>query len=76
MKIVASALLVLMSLFSLSALAAESVSASALAAQIKDGKAPLIIDVRSEDDLLAGRIPGARLIPHDEIGSYVDSLAA
>jgi phage shock protein E len=76
MKIIASALLMLMALFSLPALAAESISAKTLAAQIKDGKAPLIIDVRSEDDFLAGRIPGARLIPHDEIGNYVDSLAA
>ena len=76
MKRFLSATLLSLSLFSLSALAAESVSVETLAAQISSGKAPLIIDVRTEDDFLAGRIPGARLIPHTEMSNYVDSLSA
>jgi phage shock protein E len=76
MKRFVSASLICLSLFSLPALAAENVSVETLAAQISSGKAPLIIDLRSEDDFLAGRIPGARLIPHTEIGNYLDALSA
>lgn len=76
MKNFISAALLSLSLFSLSALAAENVSVDTLAAQISAGKAPLVVDVRTEDEFLEGHIPGARLIPHDEIGNYVDSLAA
>ena len=76
MKRLISASLFCLSLIGAPALAAESVSVETLAAQISSGKAPLIIDVRSEDDFLAGRIPGARLIPHTEMGNYVDSLSA
>lgn len=76
MKRIVSASLLCLSLIGAPALAAENVSVETLAGQISSGKAPLIIDVRSEDDFLAGRIPGARLIPHSEIGNYVDSLSA
>lgn len=76
MKRFVSASLLCLSLIGGPALAAESVSVETLASQIASGKAPLIIDVRTEDDFLAGRIPGARLIPHTEIGNYVDSLSA
>jgi rhodanese-related sulfurtransferase len=76
MKNFISTALLSLSLLSLSALAAENVSVDTLAAQISAGKAPLVVDVRTEDEFLEGHIPGARLIPHDEIGNYVDSLAA
>jgi len=76
MKRFISAALLSLSLFSLSALAAENVSVDTLAAQISSGKAPLVIDVRTEDEFLAGHIPGARLIPHDEMSNYLDSLSA
>jgi rhodanese-related sulfurtransferase len=57
-------------------LAADSISVDALAERIDAGKAPMIIDVRSEDEYLAGHVPGAQLIPHDQMSSYVESLAA
>ncbi len=76
MKRFVSASLLCLSLIGVPALAAEIVSVETLAGQIASGKAPLIIDVRTEDEFLAGRIPGARLIPHTEIGNYVDSLSA
>lgn len=56
--------------------AAGSESVDALSTAIEAGKAPLIIDVRSEDEYLAGHVPGARLIPHDQMANYLDSLAA
>lgn len=59
-----------------SALAADSVSPEELAGEIAAGKAPLIIDVRTEEAYLEGHIPGARLIPHDQMEEYVDSLSA
>jgi rhodanese-related sulfurtransferase len=58
------------------ALAAGSISVEALAERIANGKAPMIIDVRSEDEYLAGHVPGAQLIPHDQMGSYVEGLSA
>ena len=76
MKRFVSASLLCLSLIGAPALAAENVSVETLAGQISTGKAPLIIDVRSEDEFLPGRIPGARLIPHTEMGNYVDSLSA
>ena len=57
------------------AFAADSISVDTLASQIEAGKAPMVIDVRSEDEYLAGHIPGARLIPHDKMADYVDSLS-
>jgi phage shock protein E len=56
--------------------AAESISPEALAERIEKGNAPLIIDVRTEEAYLEGHIPGARLIPHDRMGEYVESLSA
>lgn len=58
------------------ALAAGSVTVDDLAGQIEAGTAPLIIDVRSEDEFLAGHVPGARLIPHDQMSDYLEDLAA
>ena len=58
------------------ALAAGTITVDALADRIEAGKAPLIIDVRTEGEYLAGHVPGAQLIPHDQMASYVDSLAA
>lgn len=55
--------------------AAESMTPAELAQQLQTGKAPLVLDVRSEKEFLDGHIPGARLIPHDKIGDYMDSLS-
>ena len=58
------------------ALAAGSITADELDSQMKAGKAPLVIDVRGEEEYLAGHIPGARLIPHTQMGEYVEGLSA
>jgi len=58
------------------ALAAGSITADELDRQMKAGKAPLVIDVRGEEEYLAGHIPGARLIPHTQMGEYVEGLSA
>lgn len=70
-----TALLVLTSLLAGQAFAAGTMSVDELAGKIEAGKAPLIIDVRSEDEYLAGHVPGARLIPHTQVGEYLESLA-
>lgn len=56
--------------------AADTVTPQALADRIKAGDTPLIIDVRDEDAFLEGHIPGARLIPHDRMDEYTESLQA
>lgn len=56
--------------------AAGTISVDELAAQVNAGKAPMIVDVRSEDEFLAGHLPNARLIPHTQIGDYVEGLSA
>lgn len=60
---------------SFSALAAETLSAAQLQQRLAAGNSPLIIDVRSEQDYLAGRLPGARLISLPSLASYTASLA-
>ena len=44
-----------------------------LEALTKEGKA-VVVDVRSEDSYNAGHIPGARLIPLDDIGTRYKEL--
>ena len=44
--------------------------------QIKAKKAPLILDVRSEEEYLEGHIPGAVLIPHSQLAERVEELSA
>ncbi len=69
------ATLLLSVLLASQAFAAGTMSVDDLAAKIDAGKAPLIIDVRSEDEFLAGHVPGARLIPHTQMAEYLDGLA-
>ena len=52
-----------------------SISGDELASEIEAGKAPLVLDVRSEAEYRAGHIPGAILIPHDQLASRVGELA-
>ena len=75
LKSLFASLFVLTNLFWAQAFAAGSISVDELANQIDAGKAPLVIDVRSEDEYLAGHVPGARLIPHTQIAEYLDGLA-
>ena len=66
----------LLSLLSAFSFAAESISATDLAAQIDAGNAPIILDVRSEDEYLAGHVPGAILVPVKSLAEHLDNLKA
>lgn len=63
-----------LSLAFMPAQAATSISPEGLQSLLQQGEAPLIIDVRSEEEYLAGHIPTARLIPHDQVGDYLETL--
>lgn len=52
-----------------------SIAPEALAARIAAGDAPIVLDVRSEQEYEAGHIPGAVWIPHDQLASRVGELA-
>jgi rhodanese-related sulfurtransferase len=46
------------------------VSADALVERLDDGaKAPYVLDVRTADEYVAGHVPGAVNIPHDQIAA-------
>ena len=47
-----------------------------LAARIRDGRAPLVLDVRSAKEFQAGHIPGAVNIPIDELPSRLGEIKA
>jgi len=51
-----------------------AMQAAELANAIKTGNAPLILDVRTPDEYAAGHVPGAVLIPHDELESRIAEL--
>lgn len=53
-----------------------SISQEELLERIGAGTAPLILDVRSEQEYAAGHIHGAMLIPHDELSLRLAELAA
>jgi phage shock protein E len=54
--------------------AVATISNQALADEIKNGKAPLILDVRTPEEYQAGHIPGAVNIPHDQLASRLSEL--
>ena len=54
--------------------AAEVLPIDTLASQLDSGTAPPIIDVRTAAEFTQDHLPGARLIPHTEIGSRLDEL--
>ncbi|MEO6172642.1 MAG: rhodanese-like domain-containing protein [Arenimonas sp.] len=45
-----------------------------LAESIKSNTAPLILDVRTPEEYAAGHVPGAILIPHDQVESRIAEL--
>ena len=51
-----------------------TISNTELAAKIKDGHAPLVLDVRTPEEFKSGHIPGAVNIPVDELGSRLGEL--
>lgn len=54
---------------------AATITPDELASRIEAGTAPLVLDVRSEQEYEAGHIPGAVLIPHDQLASRIGELA-
>jgi len=53
---------------------AAPIAPAELAKQIEQGSAPLILDVRSEEEYAAGHIVGAVNIPHDQLGGRLAEL--
>ncbi len=52
----------------------STISADELAERISDGQAPLILDVRSEEEFESGHIPGARNVPHNTLAEHLGDL--
>ncbi|MEL6816849.1 MAG: rhodanese-like domain-containing protein, partial [Cyanobacteria bacterium J06598_3] len=57
-----------------SASASEQLTVQALAAEIEQGRAPLILDVRSPEEYAEGHIPGAVNIPFREMPDQLNKL--
>ena len=53
---------------------ATPVVAAELAALIENDGAPVILDVRTDEEFAAGHVPGAVHLPHDEIETRGESL--
>jgi phage shock protein E len=47
---------------------------AALAAKIASGQPPLVLDVRSPEEFADGHVPGAVLIPHDQLEARIAEL--
>jgi rhodanese-related sulfurtransferase len=54
---------------------APSITATELASRLEAGTAPLVLDVRTEAEYQAGHIPGATLIPINQLPARVGELA-
>lgn len=51
-----------------------SVSAAELSEKLKNGKRPLVVDVRQPDEYRRGHISGAKLIPLGELSQRLSEL--
>ena len=51
-----------------------SVSAVELSEKLKDGKRPMVLDVRQKEEYRSGHIAGAKLIPLNELGRRMKEL--
>jgi phage shock protein E len=47
------------------------ISQDELSAEIAGGKKILLLDVRSAEEFASGHIPGARNLPHNEVGDWL-----
>jgi phage shock protein E len=54
--------------------AQASISNAELAQEIAGGHAPLILDVRTEEEFRSGHIPGAHNVPIDQLPAQLSSL--
>jgi phage shock protein E len=53
---------------------AAAIGADELDRRIREGAAPFILDVRTPEEYAAGHIPGAMLIPHDQLAGRLAEL--
>lgn len=53
-----------------------AIPAAALEPRLATATAPLLLDVRTPAEYAAGHLPGARLIPHDQLAQRLTELAA
>ena len=74
MKRFSLVLLVLLSTLTAPLWAADSISINELKQAMQADKAPIIIDVRDEDEYLAGHIPGAIMVPAKQMDQHLDML--
>ena len=56
--------------------AVPSIPAAALEPRLATSTARLLLDVRTPAEYAAGHLPGARLIPHDQLAQRLTELAA
>jgi rhodanese-related sulfurtransferase len=56
--------------------APKVITAEELTVRIQNAQAPLILDVRSEEEYADGHIPGALNIPHDQLADRLSELDA
>jgi rhodanese-related sulfurtransferase len=54
--------------------ASPTIGGPDLAARIADGSAPVVLDVRSEQEFASGHVPGALNVPHDQLTARLASL--
>ena len=52
----------------------SSITGAELAQRIREGTAPLILDVRSAEEFQGGHVPGAVNIPHDQLSERLAEL--
>lgn len=74
--LIAAAVLVSTSACERAATGVEPIAPAELAARIKKGTAPIILDVRTREEYAAGHIPGAVNIPHDELAERLERVPA
>lgn len=53
-----------------------AISAAALEPRLATATAPLVLDVRTPEEYAAGHLPGARLIPHDQLAARLAELTS
>ena len=74
MKALITTLALLLATLSTPLWAADSISAADLKQEMASDNSPIIIDVRDEDEYLAGHIPGAIMVPAKNIEHHLDML--
>lgn len=59
-----------------SAFGGEPIAPRQLAARLAGANAPLVIDVRTPEEFAQGHVPGAVLIPHDQLAQRLAEIPA